>query len=448
MSPRDRFAAARAVADAVLYEGYVLYPYRASAPKNRFRWQFGVLVPPSVAIDDPSERSTVRTDCIVMTTEPTAALWVRVRCLQAQRRSVEAADDGGFTAAAAVDVDGVRHVSWDEAIEHESSFGPFPLAGSSVAFVDAFALAAAADVELLATADGTVAGRALRHRDEVRGSVQVEARRLGDSSSWRVVVTVGNTTTVHECGPAPSRDDVVPRSLLAVHTLLAVDGGEPVSMVDPPEAARSAVSDCRNEGTFPVLVGDGVVLSSPIILPDHPSVAPESAGDFFDSTEIDELLALRVLTLGDDERSEARGTDERAAAILDRVDAMTASSWSRLHGVVRSVEPAAGHGGTAPWWHPDVDARFDPATDTLEVAGARIGRGAKVRLRPARRADAQDMFVADRIATVTGVFNDVDGSTLVGVTVDDDPASEAFGWQARQLFFHPDEIEPIDPASP
>ena len=43
----DRFEAARAVADAVLYEGYVLYPYRASSRKNqvRFQWACSYLVP-------------------------------------------------------------------------------------------------------------------------------------------------------------------------------------------------------------------------------------------------------------------------------------------------------------------------------------------------------------------------------------------------------------------
>ena len=39
------FELARAVADAVLYEGYLLYPYRRSSGKNRVRWQFGVLAP-------------------------------------------------------------------------------------------------------------------------------------------------------------------------------------------------------------------------------------------------------------------------------------------------------------------------------------------------------------------------------------------------------------------
>ena len=99
----------------------------------------------------------------------------------------------------------------------------------------------------------------------------------------------------------------------------------------------------RNEGTFPVLIGDtttnDVMLSSPIILYDFPAVAPESAGDFCDSTEIDEILALRVMTLTDDEKAEARGTDARAAAIIDRCDDMPDEIWSRLHGAVRSLRP-------------------------------------------------------------------------------------------------------------
>ncbi len=65
--------------------------------------------------------------------------------------------------------------------------------------------------------------------------------------------------------------------------------------------------------------GSDAVLVAPIILGDHP-VAPESAGDLFDATEIDEILTLRIMTLTDDEKAEARGTDPRAAAILDRCD--------------------------------------------------------------------------------------------------------------------------------
>ncbi len=193
---------------------------------------------------------------------------------------------------------------------------------------------------------------------------------------------------------------------------------------------------------------DDVVLSSPIILYDHPEVAPESPGDLFDATEIDEILALRVLTLTDEERAEARGTDPRAAAIVDRVDDMPPELWARLHGAVRSLQPAnvapdLDEPEVRPWWDPGVDSEVDPWTDRMVIAGVDVGKGTKVRLRPSRRADAHDLFLADQLATVVGIFRDVDGNEHVAVTVDDDPATEYLDWQGRYLYFHPEEVEPI-----
>src|SRR5207342_464206 len=156
-------------------------------------------------------------------------------------------------------------------------------------------------------------------------------------------------------------------SLVAVHTMLAVDDAVFVSLLEPAADASAAVAGCVNEGTFPVLIGSGdVVLSSPIILYDHPEIAPESPGDLYDATEIDEILALRVLTLTDDEKREARATDPRAAAMIDRCDAMEPEAWGQLHGAVRSLEslglagsPAGPSGpdgpdgpGEVPWWDP------------------------------------------------------------------------------------------------
>jgi hypothetical protein len=241
-------------------------------------------------------------------------------------------------------------------------------------------------------------------------------------------------------GPAETRDDVVRRSLVAVHLLMAIDGGRFVSMLDPPEFARPAVASCTNVGTFPVLISDDVVLSSPIILYDHPAVAPESEGDMFDATEIDEILALRVLTLTDDEKREARGTDPRSAAIVDRCDQMGPDAFGALHGTFRSLRPPS-NDQVRPWWEPAVDAQFDPWTDTVAVGATAVSKGTRVRLRPSRRADAQDLFVAGLPATVAGVFHDVDDSVHVAVVLDDDPAADLHQWQGRYLYFHPDEIE-------
>ena len=199
------------------------------------------------------------------------------------------------------------------------------------------------------------------------------------------------------------------------------------------------------------------MLSSPIILYDFPQVAPESAGDFCDSTEIDEILALRVMTLTDDEKAQARGTDARAAAIIDRCDYMPDEIWSRLHGAVRSLRPvdrdaerrdprrsaARGAPRKVPWWDPGQDSSFDPFSDTMLIGGVKVGTGTHVRLKPSRRADAHDLFYADRLATVKGVFIDVDGAHHVAVALDDDPAADMFEWQGRFLYFHPDEIEVV-----
>jgi hypothetical protein len=187
-----------------------------------------------------------------------------------------------------------------------------------------------------------------------------------------------------------------------------------------------------------------VVLSTPIILYDHPEVAPESPGDLYDGTEIDEILALRVLTLTDEEKAEARGTDPRAAAIIDRCDDMPPEVWQRLHGGVRSIGPVD-ECPEVPWWDPGMDASVDPSSDRVMVAGVEVRQGSAVRLRPSRRADAQDLFLQGLTARVAGVFRDVDENEYVAVTVADDPAGEELEWQGRYLYFYPDEIEPLAP---
>ena len=449
-SAADPFGAARTVADAVLYEGYVLYPYRASARKNQLRWQFGVLAPPAYAAAEGSERSSMRTE-VVADPGGDARVSVRIRCLQVQHRSVEQAQpDGSFTSADVVAVDGVQWVAWDEAVEHELDVAELPLLPVTDAPLEVPVVLDAGDsTELLTDSEGRVVGRAVRRRERVDGLVKVAtAWAEGTAGLVKLVVEVQCCTDWR--GEGASRDAVMARSLVAVHTLLAAHDAEFVSLLDPPASAREAVAGCANDGTFPVLIGaegeSQVVLSSPIILYDHPAVAPESAGDFCDATEIDEILALRVLTLTDEEKAEARGTDRRAAAIVDRCDDMPPEVWERLHGAVRSIGPAAGpHEAeppeVLPWWESAVDASVDPWTDTTWVGGVEVGKGTPVRLNPSRRADAHDLFLAGRTAKVAGVFKDVDGAEHLAVTLDDDPAAELFEWQGRYLFFHPDEVE-------
>lgn len=448
MTSIDAFEHAQRVADAVLWEGYVLYPYRASAAKNQVRWQYGVLTPRRHSEVDGFERWAMHTQCVVELGQR-SLVDVRLRYLQVQRRTVEAAGAHGYTPVAELEVDGELWASWDEAVEHTFDLGGVDVSRPGVREVP---IHLAANREL--TPLGTSA-RVVRERWAVDATVRVECDRWpGPYPLARVRVTVENHTDW--CHPEAPRDQVMRRSLVAVHTLLHVEDGRFLSSLEPPEFARAAVDACANEGTFPVLVGDPseptTVLSSPIILYDHPAVAAESPGDMCDATEIDEILALRILTLTDDEKRLARSTDPRAAAIVDRVDALSPDVFASLHGEMRPTsgipEPGAGAEPPVPrWWEPAADASVDPWSDSVTIAGMPVTRGAQVRLRPGtaagRRTDAQDLFLAGMTATVEGVFLDVDGDHHVAVTLDDDPAADLHQWHGRFLYFHPDEVEPL-----
>jgi hypothetical protein len=277
----------------------------------------------------------------------------------------------------------------------------------------------------------------------------------------KLQVRVENRT---DLGSVPQRrEDALPTSLIAAHTIITVDGGKFLSMTDPPEWARPAVAECRNEGGWPVLADpDGqVVLSSPIILYDHPELAEESPGELYDGTEIDEILTLRTLALSDDEKAEARATDPRAAALLDRVESMDPQVMARLHGTLRSPRPAGpaaeppvlteageaseGVEGTVPWWDPDADASVSPDTDSVIIGGRPIARGSLVRLRPgARRADAQDMFLVGRVAEVQAVLHDVEDNPYLAVSLEGVADEDLRIAHGRFLYFSTDEVEPYE----
>jgi hypothetical protein len=452
----DRFETARSVADAVLYEGYVLYPYRASSRKNQARFQWGVLAPRAFSEADGGERWSTRTECLIAPDppDPGATVSVRIRFLQCQRRTlervVETGEGEGFAATDYLEVEGVLHVAWDEAVDHVidvASLALLPLGRPT--HVEPFTIPGGTEFEVVRGANGAVVGRFVRQREQLEGVVRVAVTHPDAEAPFlKVAVTVENTTGW--AGNGVHRDDAMGHSLISVHTMLAVDGGTFVSLLDPPDDAAGAAAACRGDGSYSVLIGDDdrVALASPIILYDHPEVATQSPGDLYDSLEIDEILALRVMTLTDEEKSEARGTDPRAAAIIDRCDDMSAETLSSLHGQMRPVVAGPGPDRPAepfdvPWWDPEVDATFDPWTESVWISGVEVTKGSAVRLRPSHRADAQDIFLAGLAATVAGVFTDVDGDQHVAVTVDDDPATEELMWQGRFLFFHVDEVEPL-----
>jgi hypothetical protein len=427
----------RRIADAVLYEGYILYPYRASAQKNRSRWQFGVLMPPAYAAADPSESTTLQAEC-VFEHDGKPAVEVAVRFLQVQRRHT-AGPSSGLSAPSV----------WDEAVEREVAVTApgSELLGDGT--VSRFRIPGGEETET------TDAARVVRGREPLTGTVTVRATPLpGPWQAARLTVRVTNESD----GMAGSRDAALPAALVAAHLIITVSGGAFISMTDPPEWASHEVAACANTGCWPVLAAPEddrqVMLAAPIILPDHPEVAPESPGELYDGTEIDEILTLRTLALSDEEKAAARATDPRAAALIDRVDAMDAPTMERLHGAIRAVggprsaagpaDGLAGIGGLeVPWWDPGADASVSPGTDAVVIAGQRVAAGSRVILRPgSRRADAQDMFLTGRAALVEAVLLDVDDSVYLAVTLVDDPAADLQSAHGRFRYFAPDEVEP------
>jgi len=450
------FARARKVADAVLYEGYVLYPYRASAAKNQVRWQFGVVAPCAWSEAGGCEEWAIQTECLLEADDDFTLIGT-VRFLQVQKRTVEEALDlaaGKYQPVDALERDGGLWTTWDEGVEREVDFFErFPVTGGGGAerFVR-FAFSQTQEIEAINTPTGAIAGRFVRTRSPVDGLLHIEVERLqGPYPLVKVCLRVENVTPWNE--PGAARDDILGSSFVGTHTLLDVQGGKFISLLDPPEWARPAVESCVNVKTWPVLIEDkdkhDVLLSSPIILYDHPEIAPESPGDMFDATEIDEILALRTMTLTEEEKREARATDARAAAIIDRVDTMPPELLDRLHGAIRYLRAATSKEEDStqapPWWGPGADASVSPDTDSVAVGGVAIARGSRVRLCPVpQRADAQDMFLTGRTAIVAGVFFDVDDKTYLAVTLEDDPAADLHQWHGRYFYFSPDEVEPLE----
>ncbi len=260
------------IANAVLYEGYLLYPYRSSAIKNQQRFNFGVLYPRGYG-----EASEMKTECLAMGGDE-AAIEVKIRFLQL------------------VDREGRQ-----EGVERS--------------------------ITLPATSLGELSNRPLRRAD-----VELSA------SGSKLTLVVRNPL---EGSPTMSRDEALLKSMVSVHSILQITGGEFVSLLDPPEQLKSAAAACENVGTWPVLAGESgqrnTMLSSPIILYDYPEVAPESPGDLFDGAEIDEILALRVLTLTDEEKLEVKNGDDRARRILERTEMLPPEHFQKLHGALRGL---------------------------------------------------------------------------------------------------------------
>jgi hypothetical protein len=440
--------AARRVADAILYEGYLLYPYRASSAKNQVRWQFGVLGPPGAAEAGVGEPGDLSTELLVEA-QPDGRLDVVVRFLQVQSRAVERPDGDVWMPVDELVVGGTRWIPYSEAVAREVPLLDLPLEDQRELSV---AVPGGAEVEDLLE-DGRLVGRLVRTRRPLQGALTLTTRPGVDPRVVVVGLRLENRTpwAPHSIPGWSDRDVAARSSFVGTHLLVTARRARLLSLLDGPDWAAADAATCAQERCWPVLVADDeggdAVLVSPIILGDHPTIAPESAGDLFDATEIDEILTLRILTLTESEREEARGTDPRAAAILDRCDALSPADLDRMHGARRGSPGLGEPALDIPTWDEEgLNGNAQPEKDAVLIAGIPVARGTRVLLRPSRPADAQDIFLAGQTAVVTRVFGDLDGETHVAVVLEDDPGADLYDTTGRFYYFHPDELEPL--ASP
>jgi hypothetical protein len=338
------------IAQAVLYEGYMLYPYRASAVKNQQRWNFGVLCPRSYSEQqNGTDAWMMQTECLLQADRSTR-LNTEIRFLQIVNRSVgklthplhelPSAGEPEFELVDKLVVGDRIFASWQEALEHKVNLPALPAAPFE--HRDSFfEFRSKRELEPIRNQDGMIAGVIVRERETLSGSVEIDLIECR-TGLIKATVRLRNLTT-DESLRHESRADALMHSFVSAHTILGAESGQFVSLLDPPQGLKDLAAECANLGTWPVLVGeDGArdaMLSSPIILYDYPQIAPESPGSLFDGTEIDEILSLRILTLTEEEKAEMRQSDERGRQILERTENMPAEQFMKLHGALRGLRP-------------------------------------------------------------------------------------------------------------
>ncbi len=393
------------IVQAVVYEGYILYPYRASAKKNqRERFTFGRVYPEGYSVARKgAEAAMCQTECLVRGGGAGGRIEVTLGFLQAMPGRGEAK---WFEARE-------RNVVLTVAIEGGDAREDFSIAGTALRGV----------LEVSVTRVGAAKGSGATLGGEI----------------FKVRARATNFTGISELECAEP-DAVLARTFASTHFVLEACGGEFVSALDPPADVAEEAKGCKNIGVWPVLVGDekrgerGTVLASPIILYDYPRIAPESPGPFFDGTEIDEMLTLRVMTMTDGEKLEMRRVDEQARRLLERTEASGARELMGMHGVMRRTEGA--------------EEFFNPArpVEAVVVEGRTLRAGSSVRVRPRRRADAIDMMLEGKLAKIEAIEQDAEGKVHLALVIDGDPGADLgmARLPGHRFFYGVDEVEPAE----
>jgi hypothetical protein len=430
------------IAAAVLYEGYVLWPYRRSAQKNQKRWTFGGVYPRAYSeAEGGNDPWLMQTQCLVVGAKPTVE--AKVRFLHVVERQVGRKNSQGtLEFVDELRVGRERYLAWEEAAERRAVLSGLGLAALETPMRRAISIPAGIEEEPLANDGGEVVGALVRSWRSLEGTVEVEAETVREGL-FKLTVKIMNIAP----WSGQNREEPIYQTLVSTHTILKVEGGEFVSLMDPPEELKRPAEECENVKTWPVLAGEEgdkhTILSSPIILYDYPQIAPESPGDLFDGGEIDQLLTLSILSLTDEEKEEARATDPRAREILDRSESLTEEDLMGLHGAVRGFQTLRGREQIDPFEVEDLER---PAPHSVTVGGVEVSTGSRVRLWPQAGRDIFDIALSGKVAIVEKIEQDFEDRILLAVSVEDDPGREMVDMPVlgHRFFFSPDEVEPLE----
>lgn len=429
------------IAATVLYEGYLLWPYRRSAIKNQKRWTFGGVYPRSFSetanSGDPWENQT---QCLVQGSDPSIA--VKVKFLQVVERKVgQWNEEGGLDFVESLQVGSERYLAWDEAREQERVSEFLKLSDLTTAQRIELSIPSGSEKENVSSSAGESLGALVRVWHSLEGEIEISAESL-EEDLFRLTVRIRNLTP----WKGQDREAALKQTFLSTHTILQVEGGEFISLTDPPEVFEKAAKECQNLHTWPVLAGQmgekQYLLSSPIILPDYPQIAPESPGNLFDNSEVDQLLFLNILALTDEEKQEIRATDPKAREILERSESLTIDDFMQMHGAIRDFRTLR----ETPEINPLFETLEKPVPESLFVEGVEIRKGSRVRLEPRPGGDIWDIALAGKIAFIEKIEQDYDGQFHVVVSLEDDPGREldSVPIVGHRFFFSPDEVKPIE----
>jgi hydrogenase maturation protease len=429
------------IAEAILYEGYILYPYRASSQKNQERFTFGRVYPEAYsAAQDGAEPFFMQTQCLVRRTGGEGSFAGRVRFLHPMAREICATSPSGEPGEVIPELRIDDHVlqTWHEAVERVVLIPEIPLDAASRRLAE-FAFPSSNATTQLEDKSGRLRGFVRRCQDALQGHIEIVVEPLETGDLAKLTVRISNHTPM-PAADAQNSEALLLRTFASTHAILLANHAEFVSLTDTPPADSLAAMSCENIGTWPVLVGDqekqerDTILSSPIILYDYPQLAPESHGDLHDGLEIDEILTLRIMTMTDAEKNEMRSVDEFARRILERTESMPEGGLMKMHGTMREV--SLPHGDFF-----DADTRLDSAC----LQGAPLHQGDRVRIHPKGRADAMDLMLSGKIGVIESIEQDADQRVHLALVLEDDPGRDLgmMRQPGHRFFYTLDEVEPL-----